>query len=139
LPQSEYETSLQLRNAAPSQELLVIRHNYQTGEVSLDPPRWGSTLQTSQLCAKQVVRVQRKTGCPCAEAGRNTLVRLVFYKCIVLAERVRRTSGDEDHKTDEDSGTLLVEMAHDARARGRGRGTADLLRAAAMRYVDSRF
>ena len=28
-------------NAAPSQELLVIRRNYQTGEVSLDPLRWG--------------------------------------------------------------------------------------------------
>jgi hypothetical protein len=31
-------------NAAPSQELLVIRHNHQTGEVSLDPPRWGPGL-----------------------------------------------------------------------------------------------
>src|SRR5437016_6439775 len=28
-------------NAAPSQELLVIRRNHQTGEVSLDPLRWG--------------------------------------------------------------------------------------------------
>jgi putative SOS response-associated peptidase YedK len=28
-------------NAAPSQELLVIRRNRQTGEVSLDPLRWG--------------------------------------------------------------------------------------------------
>ena len=28
-------------NAAPSQELLVIRCNHQTGEVSLDPLRWG--------------------------------------------------------------------------------------------------
>jgi putative SOS response-associated peptidase YedK len=27
-------------NAAPSQELLVIRRNHQTGEVSLDPLRW---------------------------------------------------------------------------------------------------
>jgi SOS response associated peptidase (SRAP) len=30
-----------LWNAAPSQELLVIRRNHQTGEVSLDPLRWG--------------------------------------------------------------------------------------------------
>src|SRR5258708_20235449 len=30
-------------NAAPSQELLVIRRNHQTGEVSLDPLRWGLT------------------------------------------------------------------------------------------------
>ena len=28
-------------NVAPSQELLVIRRNHQTGEVSLDPLRWG--------------------------------------------------------------------------------------------------
>jgi putative SOS response-associated peptidase YedK len=28
-------------NAAPSQELLVIRHNHKTAEVSLDPLRWG--------------------------------------------------------------------------------------------------
>jgi putative SOS response-associated peptidase YedK len=28
-------------NAAPSQDLLVIRHNHATGEVSLDPLRWG--------------------------------------------------------------------------------------------------
>ena len=28
-------------NAAPKQELLVIRRNHQTGEVSLDPLRWG--------------------------------------------------------------------------------------------------
>jgi putative SOS response-associated peptidase YedK len=28
-------------NAAPSQELLVIRRNRKTGEVSLDPLRWG--------------------------------------------------------------------------------------------------
>ena len=28
-------------NAAPSQELLVIRRNRRTGEVSLDPLRWG--------------------------------------------------------------------------------------------------
>jgi len=28
-------------NGAPSQDLLVIRRNHQTGEVSLDPLRWG--------------------------------------------------------------------------------------------------
>jgi putative SOS response-associated peptidase YedK len=28
-------------NAAPSQELLVIRRNHQTRDVSLDPLRWG--------------------------------------------------------------------------------------------------
>src|SRR5256885_4823670 len=28
-------------DAAPSQELLVIRRNHQTGDVSLDPVRWG--------------------------------------------------------------------------------------------------
>ena len=28
-------------NAAPGQDLLVIRRNHQTGEVSLDPLRWG--------------------------------------------------------------------------------------------------
>ena len=28
-------------NAAPSQDLLVIRRNHETGEVSLDPLRWG--------------------------------------------------------------------------------------------------
>ena len=28
-------------NAAPSQELLVMRRNRRTGEVSLDPLRWG--------------------------------------------------------------------------------------------------
>ena len=28
-------------NGAPSQELLVIRRNHDTGEVSLDPVRWG--------------------------------------------------------------------------------------------------
>jgi putative SOS response-associated peptidase YedK len=28
-------------NAAPSQELLVIRRNHKTGEVTLDPLRWG--------------------------------------------------------------------------------------------------
>jgi len=28
-------------NSAPSQELLVIRRNHTTGEVSLDPLRWG--------------------------------------------------------------------------------------------------
>src|SRR5215510_12145649 len=28
-------------NAAPSQDLLVIRRNHKTGEVSLDPLRWG--------------------------------------------------------------------------------------------------
>jgi putative SOS response-associated peptidase YedK len=28
-------------NAAPSQDLLVIRRNHQTGQVSLDPLRWG--------------------------------------------------------------------------------------------------
>src|SRR6516165_9845473 len=28
-------------NAAPSQELLVIRRNRKTGEISLDPLRWG--------------------------------------------------------------------------------------------------
>ena len=28
-------------NAAPSQELLVIRRNHKTGEVSLDPLQWG--------------------------------------------------------------------------------------------------
>jgi putative SOS response-associated peptidase YedK len=28
-------------NATPSQELLVIRRNHQTGEVLLDPLRWG--------------------------------------------------------------------------------------------------
>ena len=31
-------------NAAPSQELLVIRRNHKTGEVSLDPLRWGFRL-----------------------------------------------------------------------------------------------
>ena len=29
------------RNAAPSQELLVIRRNHQTGQASFDPLRWG--------------------------------------------------------------------------------------------------
>ena len=29
-------------NAAPSQDLLVIRRNRETGVVSLDPLRWGS-------------------------------------------------------------------------------------------------
>ena len=28
-------------NAAPSQDLLVIRRNHETGTVSLDPLRWG--------------------------------------------------------------------------------------------------
>jgi len=28
-------------NAAPSQELLVIRRNHKTGEITLDPLRWG--------------------------------------------------------------------------------------------------
>jgi len=28
-------------NAAPSQELVVIRRNHKTGEVTLDPVRWG--------------------------------------------------------------------------------------------------
>ena len=28
-------------NAAPSRDLLVIRHNHRTAEVSLDPIRWG--------------------------------------------------------------------------------------------------
>src|SRR6059058_5044514 len=28
-------------NAAPSEELLIIRRNHRTGEVSLDPLRWG--------------------------------------------------------------------------------------------------
>src|SRR6516164_4183895 len=28
-------------NGAPSQELLVIRRNHQTGQVALDPLRWG--------------------------------------------------------------------------------------------------
>src|SRR5262249_52402739 len=28
-------------NGAPSQDLLVIRRNHRTGEVSLDPLRWG--------------------------------------------------------------------------------------------------
>ena len=28
-------------NGAPSQELLVIRRNHKTGELSLDPLRWG--------------------------------------------------------------------------------------------------
>jgi putative SOS response-associated peptidase YedK len=28
-------------NAAPSQDLLVIRRNHRTGETSLDPLRWG--------------------------------------------------------------------------------------------------
>ena len=28
-------------NGAPSQELLVIRRNHKTGEISLDPLRWG--------------------------------------------------------------------------------------------------
>ena len=28
-------------NAAPSQDLLVIRRNHRTGEASLDPLRWG--------------------------------------------------------------------------------------------------
>src|SRR4029077_12143796 len=28
-------------NAAPSQDLLIIRRNHRTGEVSLDPLRWG--------------------------------------------------------------------------------------------------
>jgi putative SOS response-associated peptidase YedK len=28
-------------NGAPSQDLLVIRRNHKTGEVSLDPLRWG--------------------------------------------------------------------------------------------------
>jgi len=32
-------------NAAPSQELLVIRRNHKTGEVSLDPLRWGAELR----------------------------------------------------------------------------------------------
>ncbi len=30
-----------MERAAPSQELLVIRCNHETGEVSLDPLRWG--------------------------------------------------------------------------------------------------
>jgi hypothetical protein len=30
-------------NAAPRQDLLVIRRNHRTGEVSLDPLRWGSS------------------------------------------------------------------------------------------------
>jgi putative SOS response-associated peptidase YedK len=30
-------------NAGPSQDLLVIRRNHRTGEVSLDPLRWGGT------------------------------------------------------------------------------------------------
>jgi putative SOS response-associated peptidase YedK len=33
-------------NAAPSQELLVIRRNHNTGEVSLDPLRWGFKAET---------------------------------------------------------------------------------------------
>jgi putative SOS response-associated peptidase YedK len=28
-------------NAAPSQDLLVIRRNHQTGEITLEPLRWG--------------------------------------------------------------------------------------------------
>ena len=28
-------------NAAPNQDLLVIRRNHQTGQLSLDPLRWG--------------------------------------------------------------------------------------------------
>jgi putative SOS response-associated peptidase YedK len=37
-PRAQVSTAL---NAAPSQKLLVIRRNHRTGDVSLDPLRWG--------------------------------------------------------------------------------------------------
>ena len=40
-------------NAAPSQDLLVIRRNHRTGEVSLDPLRW--VRDESRDCSAQTV------------------------------------------------------------------------------------
>jgi hypothetical protein len=56
--------------------------------------------------------------------GWNTLVRLFLAELPVMV-----------HKTDEYWGTLLLEMAHDAREDGDAL-TAELLETAAMRYFD---
>ena len=39
--ESRFHNYLPHWNGAPSQELLVIRRNHRTGELSLDPLRWG--------------------------------------------------------------------------------------------------
>ena len=52
-------------NAAPSQELLVIRRNHKTGEVSLDPLRWGLSrtgARTQQVGASLSTPSARRCG-----------------------------------------------------------------------------
>jgi putative SOS response-associated peptidase YedK len=45
-------------NAAPSQDLLVIRRNHRTGEVSLNPLRW-DLIPHSRYSVSQAPAVQR--------------------------------------------------------------------------------
>jgi putative SOS response-associated peptidase YedK len=65
-------------NAAPSQDLLVIRRNHKTGEVSLDPLRWGlipywygffEWKAIKGQKAKQPYAVAMKDGAPFGFAG----------------------------------------------------------------------
>src|SRR5438034_2861062 len=72
-------------NAAPSQELLVIRRNHQTGEVSLDPLRWASFRIGAKTRKADVSRstpnVKRCTNCPCS--GKRIVGGAVSYQWTV--------------------------------------------------------
>ena len=81
-------------NAAPSQDLLVIRRNHRTGEVSLDPLRWGlipNWCNDPQGGRKPIARLRgtslRDRASP--ESGRQAL--LMHGRAVVEGEAAKRT------------------------------------------------
>src|SRR5437763_1951621 len=60
-------------NAAPSQELLVIRRNHQTGEVSLGALRWGLILYWCQdpKGGRRPIKPQMRDGAQAADFPRG--------------------------------------------------------------------
>jgi hypothetical protein len=68
-------------NGAPSQELLVIRRNHKTGEVSLDPLRWGLIPYWCQ---------DPKGGRKPINAQMETLVRQFVQMCLAASNPTSR-------------------------------------------------
>ena len=79
-------------NAAPSQEPLVIRRNHQTGEVSLDPLRWGLI----PYCCKDPAGGRKPINAKCETVRDLPTFRDAYRKRRASRRRGKAASGHSD-------------------------------------------
>jgi putative SOS response-associated peptidase YedK len=72
-------------NGAPSQDQLVIRRNHKTGEVSLDPLRWGLIPRNAAICDSKADRRKLMIGPACNHANQFSGVLSHWYLLVVAA------------------------------------------------------